>query len=238
MEGTDETPFDVGFDVDLDKVWVGVAAQVWRRRPGRVERLVGRMLRSPGLARALLTTPSLLVPWLLASIGVMAAGALATAATGEPLVALLAPAMAGAGIAYSYGPGMDPAWELACSMAINESMVLLTRALAVFAVNAVLALAASVVCPAAAGIALGWFVPMTAVSMLALAAATLSRSANIGVSTAVVAWTLTVLASSSATGRFAAAVDGGLTLLLPYLLVAVCCAAIVVHRPATPRGNS
>lgn len=236
MERMDGVPFDVPPDVDLGKAWIAVAAQVWRRQPGRVERLVGRLLRSPGLARAMLTTPSLLVPWLLATVGVLAAGALVTQATGEPLVALLAPVVAGAGIAYSYGPGMDPCWELSLSMAISESMVLLTRALSVFFVNALLALAASLASPAAAGIALGWFVPMTAVSTLALAAATLSRSASIGLSAAVVAWTLTVLVTSSATGRFAAAVEGGLTLLLPYLLVAVCCTAIVVYRPATPRG--
>ena len=40
-------------DVDLGRVWLGVAAQVWRRRPGPTERAAGRLLRSPGLARAL-----------------------------------------------------------------------------------------------------------------------------------------------------------------------------------------
>ena len=49
--------------VDLDRVWLGVAAEVWRRRPGWLERLAGRLLRSPGLARALVTTPSLLLGW-------------------------------------------------------------------------------------------------------------------------------------------------------------------------------
>ena len=130
-------------DVDLSRVWISVAAQVWRRQPGWLERTAGRLLRSPGLARALLTTPSLLLPWLLTSIVVLAAGAAATTGSGQPVVALLAPAMAAAAIAYSYGPGMDPAWELSCSMAVSDRMVLLVRALAVFAVNAVLGLAAS-----------------------------------------------------------------------------------------------
>jgi len=124
-------------DVDLSRVWISVAAQVWRRQPGWLERTAGRLLRSPGLARALLTTPSLLLPWLLTSIVVLAAGAAATTGSGQPVVALLAPAMAAAAIAYSYGPGMDPAWELSCSMAVSYRMVLLVRALAVFAVNAV-----------------------------------------------------------------------------------------------------
>jgi hypothetical protein len=37
-------------DVDLGRVWLGVAAQVWRRRPGLAERVAGWLLRSPGLA--------------------------------------------------------------------------------------------------------------------------------------------------------------------------------------------
>ena len=166
-----------------------MAAQVWRRQPGWLERTAGRLLRSPGLARALLTTPSLLLPWLLTSIVVLAAGAAATTGSGQPVVALLAPAMAAAAIAYAYGPGMDPAWELSCSMAVSDRMVLLVRALAVFAVNAVLGLAASVVSVVsvsgpgggtAAAVTFGWLIPMTAVCAFALAVATVARSANAG----------------------------------------------------------
>src|SRR5260370_31232846 len=73
-------------------------ALLWRR-PGLVERVAGRLLRSPGLARALVTTPSLLLPWLIARVVGLAPGAAATLGTGKPLVALLAPAVAGAGIA-------------------------------------------------------------------------------------------------------------------------------------------
>src|SRR6266581_1350064 len=158
-------------DVDLGRVWTGIAARVWRREPGWLERAAGRLLRSPGLARALLTTPSLLVPWLIATVVVVDAGALATLGTGQPLVWLVTPALAAAGIAYAYGPGMDPAWELSCSMAVSDRMVLLVRALAVFAVNAVLGLAASVVsvvsvtgpgAGTAAAVTFGWLIPMTA----------------------------------------------------------------------------
>ena len=130
-------------DVDLGRVWTGIAARVWRREPGWLEWAAGRLLRSPGLARALLTTPSLLVPWLIATVVVVGAGALATLGTGQPLVWVVTPALAAAGIAYAYGPGMDPAWELSCSMAVSDRMVLLVRALAVFAVNAALGLAAA-----------------------------------------------------------------------------------------------
>ena len=232
-------------DVDLSRVWISVAAQVWRRQPGWLERTAGRLLRSPGLARALLTTPSLLLPWLLTSIVVLAAGVAATTGSGQPVVALLAPAMAAAAIAYSYGPGMDPAWELSCSMAVSDRMVLLVRALAVFAVNAVLGLAASVVSVVslsgpgggtAAAVTVGWLIPMTAVCAFALAVATVARSASAGAAAGVGAWLITVLCGQAASGHFAAAVSDTV-LFLPYLAIGAGCAAVAVYATRIPRGT-
>jgi hypothetical protein len=224
-------------DVDLGRVWISVAAHVWRRQPGWLERTAGRLLRSPGLARALLTTPSLLLPWLLTSIAVLAAGAAATTDSGQPLVALLAPAVAAAAIAYSYGPGMDPAWELSCSMAVSDRMVLLVRALAVFAVNAVLGLAASAVSASGAAVAVtfGWLIPMTAVCAFTLAVATVARSANVGAAAGVAAWLITVLSGRVASGHFAAAVTDTV-LFLPYLAIGAGCAAIALYATRIPRG--
>ena len=236
---------DAPDDVDLGRVWISVAAQVWRRQPGWLERTAGRLLRSPGLARALLTTPSLLLPWLLTSIVVLAAGAAATTGSGQPVVALLAPAMAAAAIAYSYGPGMDPAWELSCSMAVSDRMVLLVRALAVFAVNAVLGLAASVVSVVsvsgrgggtAALLTFGWLIPMTAVCAFALAVATVARSASAGAAAGIGAWLITVLCGQAASGHFAAAVSDTV-LFLPYLAIGAACAAVAVYATRIPRGT-
>jgi len=238
-------------DVDLGRVWISVAAQVWRRQPGWLERTVSRLLRSPGLARALLTTPSLLLPWLLTSVVVLAAGAAATLNSGQPVVALLAPAVAAAAIAYSYGPGIDPAWELSCSMAVSDRMVLLVRALAVFAVNAVLGLAASAVAAsvgvpvgpgtgsasgAAAAVTFGWLIPMTAVCAFALAVATVTRSANAGAAAGVAAWLIIVLSGRVGSGHFAAAVTDTV-LFLPYLAIGAGCAAVVLYATRIPRGS-
>ena len=224
-------------DVDLGRVWLGVAAEVWRRRPGRLERVAGRLLRSPGLARALVATPSLLLAWVISTVVVLFAGAGATLATGTPYVALLAPAVAAAGIAYAYGPGIDPAWELSQSLAVSDRMVLLVRALAVFALNAALGLAASAASGAAAAVTFGWLIPMTAVSALALAAATLARSANVGVAAGLAGWLITVLSGQAANGQFAAAVTDS-ALVLPYLAFAACCGALVLYATRTPRGSS
>ena len=213
------------------------AAPLPWRRPGLVERAAGRLLRSPGLARALVTTPSLLLPWLIASAVVLGAGAAATLSTGRPLVALVAPAVAGAGIAYAYGPGIDPAWELSRSMAVSDRMVLLVRALGVFALDAVLGLAASAASGAALGITFGWLVPMTAVCSLALAAATVARSANAGVAAGLSGWTIMVLSTEVAGGRFTAAISNS-ALVLPYLVFAAVCGAIALQATRNPRGTS
>jgi hypothetical protein len=223
-------------DVDLNQVWVAVAAHLWQRRPGLAERLAGRLLRSPGLARALVTTPSLLLAWVVATAVVLAAGLAATLATGTPYVALLAPAVAGAGIAYAYGPGIDPAWELSRSLAVSDRMVLLVRALVIFGLNAGLGLVASAACGAAAPLTYGWLVPMTAVSGLALAVAAVARSANAGVAAGLAGWVIAVLSARAVSGQFTTAITSS-DLVLPYLLAAATCAGITLFATRIPRGT-
>ena len=221
-------------------IWTG-SGSGWPRRSGGaarvpLERLAARLLRSPGLARALVTTPSLLLGWIIATAVVLLAGAAATWGTGTPYVALLAPAVAAAGIAYAYGPGIDPAWELSRSMAVSDRMVLLVRTLAVFALNAALGLAASVASGAAAAVTFGWLVPMTAVCALALAAATVTRSAEAGVAAAWPAgrsWCCPARPptagspSRSPTPRWYCLLGRGL-----------CCGAIVLFATRSPKGTS
>jgi hypothetical protein len=229
--------FDMGPpDVDLDRVWLGVAAQIWRRSPGPAERAAARLLRSPGLARALVITPSLLLGWVLATVIVLISGVGVTLGTGAPWVSLLTPALAAAGIAYAYGPGIDPAWELSQSMAVSDRMVLLVRALAVFGLNAVLGVAASAASGSAAAVTFGWLVPMTAVCALALATATVTRSPNVGVAAGWAAWVIAILAGTAADGQFTAAITDS-AFVVPYLALAVCCGAVVLFATRIPRGT-
>ena len=222
-------------DVDLDRVWLGVAAQVWRRHPGPVERAAARMLRSPGLAQALMTTPSLLIGWVLATVIVLIAGVGVTLGTGAPWVGVLAPALAAAGIAYAYGPGIDPAWELSQSMAVSDRMVLLVRALAVFGLNAAFGVAASAASGAAAAVTFGWLVPMTAICALALAAATVTRSPNVGVAAGWTAWVIAILSGMATDGKFTTAITDS-AFVVPYLALAAGCGAVVLFATRIPRG--
>jgi hypothetical protein len=214
----------MALDVDLDRVWSRVAGEVWARKPGRVEQLAARSLRSPGLARALVTTPSLVLSWILASVVVLAAGVIATASTDTPWVALLAPALAGIGVAYAYGPGVDPTFELGRTMPVSDRMILLVRCLAVCGTDTVLGLLASLVAGEALGLTLGWLLPLTTVSALALAAATLSRSANVGVAAALAGWAVVILGSARGLRDLGDAVDNDLAMLVPvYGMATVVC---------------
>jgi hypothetical protein len=222
-------------DVDLDRVWLAVATTVWWRRVGLIEKTIGRLLRSPGLARALVTTPSLLLPWLISTAAVLGAGIAATFGTHELLVALVAPAVGATGIAFAYGPGIDPAWELNRSMAVSEQMVLLLRGVAVFSVNALLGLVATAVCEPAAMLTFAWLLPMAAVSALALAVATVAQSAPVGAGAGVACWSIAVLSGRAASGHFLELVTG-VGLFLPELALIALCLIVVIHALRSPRG--
>jgi hypothetical protein len=225
-------------DVDLERIWTGVAGEVMATPVGRVERFAGWLLRSPGLARAIVATPSLVLSWLLASAVVLAVGVVVTAVSGSetPWVALLAPALAGAGVAYAYGPGIDPAFELSQTMAVPDRLVLLARVLAVFGVNAVFGLVASLVAAPVVGLTLGWLLPMTTVAALGLAAATLARSANVGVAAGMAGWGLIVLGSAVDTRDLATAVERGW--LAPfYLIGTIVCIGLALHATSGYRNR-
>jgi hypothetical protein len=78
---------------------------------------------------------------------------------------------------------------------------------------------------------------MTAVSALALAAATVTRSANIGVAAGLAAWVITVLSVYSESGQVATVVVSS-ALVLPYLSVAVVCGAIAWLATRIPKGTT
>jgi hypothetical protein len=122
-------------------------------------------------------------------------------------------------------------------MAVSDRMVLLVRAMAVFAVNAGLGVAASAASGAAASITFGWLIPMAAVSALALATATVARSANAGVVAGMAGWAITVLAAQTGSHQWSAAIIDS-TLVAPYLIFAACCTAVVVLATRVPRGAS
>jgi len=206
-------------DIDLGRVWNGITGNMWASPVGSVERSAASLLGSPALARALVSTPSLLLSWILASAAVFAIGGVVMAVTGTPIVPLVAPVVAAAGVSFAYGAGADPAWELARTMPTSARMILLVRVVAVLATNVVLGAIASLIAPEASGITvpvtLLWLLPMLAIALLGLALATTTRSPVIGSAGALSIWGTIVMATelrrsmtSEAIGRAAGGVTG------------------------------
>ncbi len=224
--------------VDLNRVWLGVTAAVWARPVGPVERLLGRLLGSRGAARALLTTPSLALSWVLASVAILGLGVLATQASeqGTPWFALVAPAVAAIAIAHAYGPGIDPAFELSQTMVVSDRVILLARGTVVFTLNAVLTALASLVVPATSVVAWSWLVPMAAVSSLALAVSVISQSPNLGVAVAIAAWFGFVIAlGDTRTQSFDAVLANA---VMPvYIVATVAFIAVTLYSTSGPRGE-
>lgn len=231
-----QMPDDAPADVQLERVWQGVTGVLWSRPVGRVERLLGWVLRSPGLARALLVTPSLVLSWLLASAVVLGLGVVLTTVSETAWFALLAPALAGIGVAWAYGPGVDPAYELSQTMAISERSVLLVRVIAVCAINALGGLLATLVSAQAVGLTFGWLLPMVAIATLALAVAVWSGSPGVGVLVGLGTWGGVVFATAVRAGEMAAAVERG-TLVPVYLLVTVLSVAALVWGSGSSRAG-
>lgn len=223
--------------VDFARVWARIVVGIHARPIGWVERVAARLLRSPGLARALVMTPSLVLAWTLASAAVLGLGVVLSYTSGTPWVALLAPALAGIAIAYVYGPGTDPAFELCQTTPISDRMILLVRSLAVFGLNAGLGLIGIVCGAPSAGITLTWLVPMTAVSALALAVAALARSPQAGVAVALGSWAGVVIVAAAATHDLAAAVMQRALLPLYSVITLVCIALVVYAAPGQSRGR-
>src|SRR5690606_17830848 len=140
--------------------------------------------------------------------------------TGTPVVALLAPAVAAIAVAFAYGAGADPAYEITRTLPVPARMVLLARVMVVFATNALIGLVAMTIAPEVAGVTRLWLLPMAAISVLALAVATLSHSATLGGVAAIAVWSAIVLGSHLRTESFDTAVlSASHTTLVPLYAV-------------------
>lgn len=225
-------------DIDLERVWTGVTATIWARKLGPVERLARRAFGSPGLARALVATPSLALSWILASAAVLLVGVLATETSfnGTPWFALVAPALAAIAIAHAYGPGIDPAFELTQSTVVSDRMILLARGTSVFAINALMTLIASRFLPETSVLVWEWLFPMAAVATLALAVATFTHSANTGVGAAIAIWFGFVMAMGDMEKqRLDGALEAGL--IPAYLIAIVAFLAVTLYATSGPRAE-
>lgn len=134
-------------------------------RPASTWRRTWRLLTAP---------PALRLPWIAAAVFAVACATLLSLASGGPgqagpVVLLVAPLLPLAGVAASYGPGMDPAYELTLATPYSGLRLLLLRTVTVLGVTIPLLLAAAFLLPTGGVAAAAWLLPALTLVLVTLA---------------------------------------------------------------------
>jgi hypothetical protein len=194
---------EVGDPVALEAGWERLDAELDAPRPGLFESLLVRLGVAGHTARLLAATPVLRRSWLGAVVAVLLMSVLAAHAgrTGsQPTLFLaLAPLLPLGGVALSYGPAMDPTYEMAVVSPMHGFRLLMIRTVAVLAAGLGLDGLATLALPGYGLRALAWLLPA-----LALTATGLALTPRLGpvLAPALVggAWVTLLLAATAADG--------------------------------------
>jgi hypothetical protein len=155
----------------LERVWSGIEEAVDAPRLGVIERVLLRLRIPDHVARVLAATPSLSLSWLLAVMLVLAFAVVAAHQSERGVLVFLAvaPLLPLAGVAAAYGPGIDPAYEIALAAPLRTFRLLMIRAAAVLTVTVVLVGLAALALPGLAAVAAAWLLPALALALASLA---------------------------------------------------------------------
>ena len=211
----------------LDLVWGRIRQQAEAPAPTPVQRALLRLGLPESDALLVAAAPSLRSSWLLGLAGTLGFVALAAKFGGHQGLAyflLVAPLVPVAGVAFAYGPDVDPAYEVGRAAAYPWTRLLLLRAAAVLATCLPLVAVTSLVVPGMHATAFAWLLPALAFSAVVLAASTWCRPA--------VAASAVGLGWACAVGAAALVRDVG-AVLAPTLLPGYCllgvAAGLVLH---------
>lgn len=164
----------------LDLVWDRIRSGVEEPRQTPVQRGLVRAGMSDSDALLVAAAPSLRSSWLLGLAGTLGFVALSVAyggARGLAFFLLVAPLVPVVGVAFAYGPDVDPAYEVGRAAPYPAARLLLLRTAAVLATCLPLVAATSLVVPGLAAGAFAWLLPALAFSAVVLAASTWCRPA-------------------------------------------------------------
>jgi len=164
----------------LTQQWQALVPAVARPRLTLIERLLRRCGMPEYLARLLAATPTLSRAWLTAVAAVLGFALLfayaSHSAFSEPArllpFLLVAPVLPLAGIAFAYGPLVDPAYEILAATPIAGARLLLVRATAVLVAALVPAGLATAMLPGQPLLGAAWLLPALALTAGTLALAT------------------------------------------------------------------
>lgn len=121
--------------------------------------------------RLLTAAPALRLPWMAAAafaVGCATVLSLIGGGGQEPVLLLVAPLLPLGGVAVSYGPGMDPAYELSLTTPYSGLRLLLLRTLTVLGVTIPLLLTVTLVLPSGDMPAAVWLLPTFALVLVTL----------------------------------------------------------------------
>ncbi|GFJ95658.1 zf-HC2 domain-containing protein [Phytohabitans rumicis] len=149
--------------------WERLDAELDAPVPGPIERLLTRVGVAEHTARLLAATPVLRLSWLTAVTITLAFTALLANLAHPAVFLAAAPLLPVAGVALSFGPRVDPTYEVAVVAPMHTFRLLLLRCTAVLSTTTGLSAAASLALPEYGLTALGWFLPALALTLLSLA---------------------------------------------------------------------
>jgi Putative zinc-finger len=157
----------------LDDVWGRVDVAISSSRVPRLERAVRRLGVPDHVARLLAATPSLRLSWLGAVAVTLGFAVAAAHGAQQGVLAFLivAPLVPLFGAAAAYGPGVDPAYEVALAAPMRGAKLLLIRALAVLVASLALVGASALGLPTAWASA-AWLLPALGLVAASLALTT------------------------------------------------------------------
>ncbi|MFI8088228.1 zf-HC2 domain-containing protein [Streptomyces sp. NPDC086080] len=159
--------------VALDAGWARLDAELDVPRPRFLELLLLRLGIADHTARLLAATPALRRSWIGAVVAVLlvtVAVAAGQDTTGSPTLFLaLAPLLPLAGVALSYGPRLDPTYEVAVVAPMHGFRLLMIRTVAALGAGLGLNGLATLALPGYGLRALTWLLPALALTATALA---------------------------------------------------------------------
>lgn len=213
----------------LETVWGRVREQVQAPKTSLVERML-TTIGVPGPDALLVAVaPSLRTSWFLGlavTLGFVGLGVSHSGSRGLAFFLMVAPLVPVAGVAFAYGPDVDPSYEVGVAAPYSAFRLLLLRTATVLATSLPLVLLASLMVPELSWTALTLLLPALAFTAVVLAASTWIRptSAAVGLG---IGWACAV--GAAALDRDPAAVLAP-TLLLVYLAMLVAAALVLGLR--------
>jgi hypothetical protein len=182
----------------LEAVWARIQDRAEAGRPAVLERLLVRLGASPPDALLVAKAPSLRASWLFGlatTVAFAGFGAAWGGTHGLALFLLVAPLVPVAGVAFAYGPDVDPAYETGLAAPYPEARLLLLRSAAVLVTSLPLTLLAGQLVPNLSWTAVSWLLPALAFTAVVLAASTWARPVYVAVVLGV-GWVVAVGAAS------------------------------------------